>query len=231
VAAVIVTGDELIPPESRPAPGEIRDANTHSISAALMAMGLDPPRRLYARDRAEDVRACFAGALEEADVVISVGGVSVGKYDFVKPALEALGVETLFWRVAMKPGKPNYFGKKDGTLVFGLPGNTVSALISFHLLVRPAIRKMQGNDPRARNTFRARLDADLDKKSNRLELVRGCAFRDAHREWRVSPVKGRGSHMLGNLARANCIIYFPKEASHLPGGEWVEVEFLRWNEL
>jgi molybdopterin molybdotransferase len=133
--------------------------------------------------------------------------------------------------VAMKPGKPNYFGKKDETLVFGLPGNTVSSLISFHLLVRPALRKMQGSDPRARNTFRARLDADLEKKASRLELVRGTAFRDAHREWRVKPVQGRGSHMLGSLAQADCIIYFPREESHLPRGAWVEVEFLRWTEF
>ena len=229
--AIITTGDEVRPPTGPLEPGQIRDANSFSLAAALQAMGITPVLTLHARDDEEEITSAFRTALEVAHVIISVGGVSVGTYDFVKSALERLEVETIFWRVAMKPGKPNYFGKKGQCLLFGLPGNTVSSLVSFQMLVRPALKKLQGRAEEKSPVLMACLDGELKKNDNRLEFVRGRLVYQDHDKLLVQPMKGRGSHMLGNLALADCLIHFPRDKSHLEKGDLVKVEPLSWSEF
>jgi molybdopterin molybdotransferase len=227
--AIIVTGDELVSADAEILPGQVRDANSYSLAAALEAMGIRCSTVLRARDEEDEVLSCFEQALSCADVVLSVGGVSVGKYDFVKSALKRLEVEEIFWRVAMKPGKPNYFGRKSGKLLFGLPGNTVSSLVSFFVLVRPALQKMQGRVDWENPLRKARLEERLKKKPGRVEWVRGRIRVDEGQECRVAALK-RGSHMLGNLAWSDCLIHFPRSADELAEDQLVDVLPLHWSD-
>jgi len=227
--SIIVTGSELKSPGEELKRGQIRDANTPALVAALRAIGIEPVSAERVADDGGTIASRLAAALESSDVTITVGGVSVGDFDLVKDVAEEIGVETLFWRIAMKPGKPNYFGKKGSSLLFGLPGNPVSALVSFHELVKPALRAMAGRIGVDRGTFRARLAKDLKKRSHRIEFVRGRLGRDAEGELAVQPLTFQESHKLGTLSRADCFIRFPKEETFLEAGAKVTVEPLIWS--
>ena len=145
--AVLVTGDELVGPGVALGPGQIRDSNTTALGALAERAGAEVLGREVVRDDLEGTSAALASALEGADVVCVSGGVSVGPHDHVKPALRSLGVEERFWGVALKPGKPTWFGTRGDTLVFGLPGNPVSAMVTFHLFARPALRALRAATP------------------------------------------------------------------------------------
>src|SRR3954470_13820649 len=154
--AVLVTGDELVEPGEPLGPGQIRDSNAYALSAQAVRAGARVTSRTIVRDERAATEEAFARALQEADVVIGSGGVSVGPHDHVKPALAALGVEERFWGVRLKPGKPTWFGTAPGgKLVFGLPGNPVSAMINFHLFARPALRALIRGDPSRGTRLRA----------------------------------------------------------------------------
>lgn len=226
--AVIVTGNELRSPSAALRVGQIRDSNSYSLTAALRALGLAPILILRAQDSKEQITKAFARALRKSDVIISAGGVSVGDFDFVREILNDLRVKTVFWRVAMKPGKPNYFGSRGGRLVFGLPGNPVSALVSFECLVMPALQKMMGIHSSRILTSHATLGSDLRKRSGRVEFVRGIAARSSDGRITVMPVPGQGSHMVGGIAQANCLIVFPRESEHLNKGDEVSIRLLSW---
>jgi len=146
--SVLTTGDELVPPGRRPGRGQIREGNTFYLAAACRALGCELVRSGIVPDRAEELERTFASALEDSDVLITTGGVSVGKYDLVGAAFERLGVEPLLHKVAVKPGKPIWFGRRASTLVFGLPGNPVSTLLGFEVFVRGALVRLCGDDPR-----------------------------------------------------------------------------------
>lgn len=229
--SLIVTGSELKQPGDVLEPGQIRDANTPALVAALRDSGIEPLRAECVDDEKEIIAAALAAALERADVTISVGGVSVGDFDFVKDVAEELGVETLFWKVAMKPGKPNYFGRKGKSFLFGLPGNPVSALVSFHELVKPALRAMTGRRGGGGHggPLRARLEGALRKRTHRLEFIRGRLGRNDQGEMIVSPLTGQESHKLGALARADCLILFPRDEKRLEAGSIVETQPLNWS--
>ncbi len=143
--------------------GQIYDSNAYGLTAALNALGINECKSIVARDTREETRKCFEQALSDSDVVISSGGVSVGDHDYVKETLEALGAKTIFWRIAIKPGKPVYFGvidAKEGRrkYVFGLPGNPVSVLVTFHQIVKLALRKI------GRRKFRGQFDSQNDSR-------------------------------------------------------------------
>lgn len=226
---LLVTGDELRPPHTATLkPGEIRDSNSIALKTSLRFMGIDTVDTMRVRDTKAATRRSFLKALKNSDVVISVGGVSVGEFDLVKEVLDDIGVRRIFWRVAMKPGKPNYFGVRDKTLVFGLPGNPVSALVSFYVLVRPALWKLMGTTDKSSFIMKARLSDTLTKKPGRMEFVRGVLNRTASGELSVSPLRSRDSHMTGGMAAANCLIYFPKESGKLELSSLVDVELLLW---
>lgn len=174
--AVVATGDELIEPGQPLVEGQIYNSNTYALVAALNALGVTDVKRFHAKDNREETTRVLQEALAFADIVISAGGVSVGEYDFIKDVCEEQGVETIFWRIAIKPGKPVYFGvnrqSKPGQLVFGLPGNPVSALVTFNLFVKPVIARLQGAISTKR-LFQAKAARNLKKKAGRLDFVRG----------------------------------------------------------
>src|SRR5262249_42893272 len=147
------------------------NSNAYTLAAAARAAGGNPVMLPIVRDRTPDIAARFAEALE-ADVVLSSGGVSVGDLDFVKDVLAAAGVEQLFWKVAQKPGKPLTVGRLGAHVVFGLPGNPVSALVCFHLYVRPALRKMQGHRRLHLPVVEATLAGAVRKAAGLTEFVR-----------------------------------------------------------
>ncbi|MHB0934840.1 MAG: molybdopterin molybdotransferase MoeA [Armatimonadota bacterium] len=226
--AVVVTGSELVAPGGELHPGQIYDSNSYILAATLHAMGIDDCRLASAEDTPEAIRAQFAAALEWADVVITVGGVSVGDYDFVKEVSESLDIQAHCWKVAIKPGKPFFFGTRGGRLVCGLPGNPVSALLTFYKLVRPALLRLMGESATEPLALIATLTAPINKKAGRLEFVRGIAsVRDGR--LLVTPTTGQDSHMLGGFAQANCLIRFPKPAESCAAGEEITIELLDWD--
>jgi molybdopterin molybdotransferase len=179
-------------------------------------------------------REILAQALIEADLIITTGGVSVGEFDWVKQALADLQVKNHFWKVAIKPGKPVYFGSWIDTatearkLVFGLPGNPVAVLLTFYLFVIPALRAMQGERRPEHKLQSAILAHDLKKEPGRLDFVRGRYRRTEDVTLEVIPTIGQGSHMLSGLAQADCLICFEREQSRLPAGSKVQTIPLNW---
>lgn len=233
---LLVTGSELIKPGDRLRPGKIYDSNSYALSAACTELGIEC-RRIRLKDEASALRKAVSVALQSSDIVLTAGGVSVGEYDLLKDIFADLGVKEIFWGVAIKPGKPCYFGtwkkschsakQKRPVLVFGLPGNPVAALLCFHQLVEPAIHQLMGQIPAVRITLPARIQGQHSKRGNRLEWLRGSVTR-VNGSLSVVPVEGQGSHMLGGLAQANCLIAFPRDRQILDEGESVDVEVLNW---
>ena len=221
--AVVVTGDELVDPPAPLRPGQIRNTNGYAVPAQVAEAGA----RLQGVARAGDDRAATVAALERAlaaDVVVATGGVSVGPHDHVRPAFAALGVEQVFWGVALRPGHPTYFGTRDATLCFGLPGNPVSAMITFHLFVRPALARMQGAAPDERRA-RATIAADYAKRPGRAHVVR-CTLAAEDDGWHVRPTKAQGSHVLTSMVGAQALAYLEVERGDVHAGERVEIEIL-----
>jgi len=226
--SLIITGDEIKPPSAKLKKGQIRDSNSYALKSALQSLGIDKVTVLHSKDTRSDTKKSFTKALRQSDVVISVGGVSVGEYDLVKDVVSDIGVKQIFWKVAMKPGKPNYFGIKNRNLVFGLPGNPVSAIVSYYTLIRPALFKMMGMTSISPFLVQAHLTETIKKKPERLEFVRGIVKRGKNGELQVTPAKEQDSHMIGGMATANCLIYFPKGKSLLETSSLVEVEIINW---
>jgi molybdopterin molybdotransferase len=227
IVAIVTTGDELVQPGEALRPGQIYESNSVALSAAIQALGIHTVKVSHAKDEAKATTAALKKALTGSDVVLTTGGVSVGEYDVVKEAFTAAGIEEGFWRVAIKPGMPLFFGTKGSKLVFGLPGNPVSAMVNFYLFVRPGLMRMMGAPEVGLHLFSARLGSDIWKKPGRVELVRGFVREDAG-ERVAEPIDARGSHMLGGLARAECLIVLPEESGRVLAGAEVEVLPLRW---
>jgi molybdopterin molybdotransferase len=143
--SVLTTGDELVPPSETPGPGQIREGNTYYLRAAALAAGCELLGSGRVADDEDELRQAFGAALEEGDALITSGGVSVGKYDLVGKVLESLGVEPVLHKVAIKPGKPIWFGMRGDVPVFGLPGNPVSSMLGFEVFVRPALARLGGS--------------------------------------------------------------------------------------
>jgi molybdopterin molybdotransferase len=224
--SVLVTGDELVPPGRPLGPGQIRDSNAYGLAAQAVRAGAHLVGRGIVRDDREATEAAFATALEQSDVVIGSGGVSVGPHDHVKPALAALGVEERFWGVRLKPGKPTWFGVRDRKLVFGLPGNPVSAMITFHLFARPALRRLAGADPGGTRA-RAVLDVPVPRSPAREQVIR-CRLEARDDGWHVRPTKEQGSHVLTSMLDADAYALVPPGEGELRAGERVEVELVAW---
>jgi molybdopterin molybdotransferase len=214
--AVLATGSELRTPGEQLAPGEIYEANGAMLAAALRAHGAEVERLAPVRDDEDAHREALASALQ-ADVVVSSGGVSVGPHDLVRRVAAELGVDEVFWRVAVKPGKPISFGVRDATLVFGLPGNPVSTLVGFELFVRPALRALEGErDPGPR--FRqAQLARSVHRNDTRDELVRARWLEGA-----LEALSGQESHMIVRAAGADALVLVPRGDGELSG----EVSYL-----
>ncbi len=226
--ALLVTGSELRSPGAGLKSGQIRDANSTALLSALSMLGVDSVSVTRVADSRTRIFDAIGVALRISDIVMTVGGISVGDRDYVREALHAHNVDEHFWRIAMKPGKPNFFGTKDKTLVFGLPGNPVSALLSFHVLVRPAIARIRGLGVPEALVIHARLAEDLEKKPGRLEFVRVRIANDTVRGFIAVPVREQESHMLSGLSSATGMYRFPKHAALVRKGKHIPVELLDW---
>ncbi len=217
--AVLPTGSELRKPGERLSPGQIYDSNGPLLSAALANAGAEVTLVPSAADTREAHREAISQALSH-DVVISTGGVSVGGHDLVREIERELGVRELFWRIAMKPGKPLSFGVRDRTLVFGVPGNPVSVLVCFELFVRPALEALQGASHPHPPFTRRTLAAAVERNPERDELIRVRNTKDG----RIEPLRGQDSHQLGIAALAEGLARIPKGSGTLAAGD--EVAYL-----
>lgn len=220
---VLSTGDELRPPGEPLGPGEIHNSNGPMLVALAAHQGAltAPPGRLP-DDRAA-TEAGLKQALETADVVIVSGGVSVGPHDHVKPALAALGVEEVFWRVALQPGKPTWFGRRDSTLVFGLPGNPVSAVVTFALFVAPALAALQNRAGDRRLDPEAVLATPVRRNPDREQAVRVRLERQNGRLI-AHPNGPQGSHIVTSLLGADALAMVPAGEGELEAGAAVTLE-------
>jgi molybdopterin molybdotransferase len=219
VAAVVATGSELRPPGTPLEPGEIYEANGQLLAAALASSRAGVASVVTAADD----EAVHRAALEEAlghDVVLTSGGVSVGPHDLVRAVERDLGVEEVFWRVAVKPGKPVSFGTRGDTLVFGLPGNPVSALVGFELFVRPALRALEGEADPGPRWEEGRLAKATRRNRGRDELVRARRTSDG-----LEPLRGQESHMIVRSAAADALVLVPRGEGELDAG--ASVRWLR----
>jgi molybdopterin molybdotransferase len=222
--SLLTTGDELQEPGEPLRPGAIRNSNAYSVAGLAERSGALLEAAEIVPDDRETTEAALGRALSGEIAVIS-GGVSVGPHDHVRPALAALGAEEVFWGVALRPGKPTWFGVRDRTLVFGLPGNPVSAMVTFLLFVQPAIRAMLGvGGERARRTT-AILDQDYPKQPGRAHLVR-CRLELREDGWHARPTKEQGSHVLTSMLGADALAIIPTAAGGVAAGERVEIELL-----
>jgi molybdopterin molybdotransferase len=221
--AIVVTGDELVDPGVPLPDGAIRNTNGYALPAQVTSAGAAVESvRTVGDDYAQTV-AALREALR-ADVVVTTGGVSVGAHDHVKPALAELGVTEDFWGVALRPGHPTWFGTAGPALVFGLPGNPVSAMVTFHLFVRPALERMLGAVSSERRVS-AVMDTDYPKRPGRAHVVR-CTLEALADGWHVRPTKAQGSHVLTSMLGAEALAHIEMERGDVAAGERVEVEIL-----
>ncbi len=228
-AVVLATGDELRSPGTVGASAEagaIADSNTVGLAAMARYAGAEVAIAPFVRDDLAATVQAFEAALAGADIVISVGGVSVGDHDRVRPALESIGVTLDFYRVAMKPGKPLVLGKRGRTLVLGLPGNPVSAMLTFAFFGVPLLRAMQGDAAPLPRPHRARLGRPLVREPGRREFARARLTREANGGWTANALDNQASGAVAALAAADALIDIPAERTELAAGEEVDVYLL-----
>jgi len=221
--ALIATGDELKLPGDALRVGDIYESNSFVLSAMLTKLNVEVINFGIIEDDFNAIKAAFIGADKQADAVISSGGVSVGDADYTKTVLDELG-EIGFWKIAMKPGKPFAFGKLANSIFFGLPGNPVSALVTFHQLALVALTKMQNSAPLKRTHLTVKCTTDLRKAPGRMDFQRGILSVNDEGENVVTSTGAQGSGILSSLARANCFIILPKEQGRVAAGEKVNVQ-------
>ena len=223
--ALLATGDEVVDAGEPVPPGKIRNINSYTNAAQVRRHGGIPMMLGIVPDDAERIRSTIRRAIADgADILVTSGGVSVGDYDFVKQILAEEG-EVEFWWINMKPGKPMAFGRIGGIPFFGLPGNPVSAMISFELFVRPAIGKMQGREPRPTRSVRARLLDPIPRKDNRRHYLR-VRLTAAGDGWEATLTGSQGSGILSSLVEADGLAVIPESKSSLEAGTEVEVLWL-----
>jgi molybdopterin molybdotransferase len=222
---VLATGDEVIEIDQPLTPGKIRNTNSYSNAAQVLKHGGVPALLGVAHDSVEDLTEKIRVGLEQGvDLLLTSGGVSVGDFDLVKDVLAAEG-EIDFWRVRMKPGKPLAFGHIGGVPFLGLPGNPVSAMVSFEIFVRPAIWKMLGRTDLKRPTLQATLMDEIEHKDERRHYARvRVEKRDG--ETLATLAGGQGSGILSSMVKANALAIIPEEWDHAPGGAQVQVMML-----
>lgn len=226
--AILATGDELLPVEEPLTPGKIRNSNGYAQTAQVLVLGARPLDLGVARDTEDDVRAKLQAGLDAgADLFISSAGVSVGAYDVVKAVLEQEG-NVGFWRVRMRPGKPLAFGAYQGVPYLGLPGNPVSALVSFERFARPAILKMAGHTQLQRPRITAVLQDPIES-DGRESYIRATVTRTAD-GYAARTTGSQGSHIMTSLVQANALLIVPEGVKRVDPGEEVAAMMLDWPE-
>ncbi len=224
--AFFSTGDELVSVGSPLAEGQIYDSNRYTIYGMLVRLGCEVIDMGVIRDDPQLLEAAFREAASVADVVITSGGVSVGEADFVKVLLNKLG-EVLFWKIAMKPGRPLAYGKIGNAHFFGLPGNPVSVMVTFYQFVRDALLKLSGRDPiDPLPAFKVPCTSTLKKAPGRTEFQRGILSRDNAGNLSVRVTGEQGSGILRSMSEANCFIILPIDQGSVTPGTLVEVQVM-----
>ena len=216
-AAIIATGDELVEVDQEPQSGQIRNSNTYTICAQVSEAGAEPVILGIGRDNLDDLRNKIGQGLEH-DLLLVSGGVSMGKYDLVETVFSEFGIEILFDKIAMKPGKPTVFGHRGNTYVFGLPGNPISTMVAFHMFVRPVILFLLKAENTSPKILEAKLEAMAKCDPQRAALV-PAFVRFADGQYRIRTAPWKGSSDLVGLARANALIMIPRREGALEAGE------------
>ncbi len=222
---ILVTGTELASPGSSLCEGQIYESNSVMLSAALREMDVTAEFTEIIGDDPVKTEDSLRTALQRCDVLITTGGVSVGERDVVKTALERLGVEQVFWKAAIKPGKPVYMGRLKSRTIFGLPGNPLSVLTMFTMLVKPFLRSVMGFPAPAPARISATLASTVQHKLGRREFMPGLLTQDSEGPT-ISPISGQGSHMLCGMARANAFLDIPSDVAELQQGQLVSAVLL-----
>ncbi|MBX3261257.1 MAG: molybdopterin molybdotransferase MoeA [Labilithrix sp.] len=232
--AILATGDEPRRPGTDAVPGTIPESNTVVLRAMARRAGARARALPFVRDERAATERAFAAALAAADVVVTVGGVSVGDHDLVRPALEAVGVALDFWRVAMKPGKPLVVGRfarsgRRDAIVLGLPGNPASAAVTFALFGVPLLRAMQGDLRPFPARRRARMTRAHAHDPGRLELARATVTYGEDSQLGVTTLGNQASGAVTTMAQSDALVFIPAESNGVPAG--AEVDVLLWSDL
>jgi molybdopterin molybdotransferase len=221
--AFFATGDELASIGSKLKEGEVYDSNRYTLHGMLSRLGVELIDLGVVRDDPAALEAAFRKAAAQADVVITTGGVSVGEADFVKQLMAKLG-EVLFWKIAMRPGRPMAFGRIGDAFLFGLPGNPVAVMVTFYQFVRDALLHLSGRtDDYVIPLLKATSSENLRKVPGRTEYQRGILFRDGG-EWKVRTTGQQGSGVLRSMSEANCFIVLEHQRGAVKAGEPVQVQ-------
>ncbi len=224
--AFFSTGDELKSIGTTLAPGEIYDSNRYTLYGMLTRLHCEVIDMGVIEDTPAVVERALANAAEAADVVITSGGVSVGEADYIKAILDKLG-EVLFWKIAMKPGRPLAYGRIGNAHFFGLPGNPVAVMVTFYQFVRDALFVLQGDrSAQAQPTFKVALSAPIKKVPGRTEFQRGILTSDSNGTWSVRTTGDQGSGILSSMSQANCFIVLGTDTGNVAAGELVEIQLL-----
>jgi molybdopterin molybdotransferase len=228
LVAVLVTGEELARPGEKLKPGQIYDSNSIALASAVESLTGQRPHTASVGDDSATIMRALELSVNTCDLFVFSGGASVGEKDLVRAACLESGVEERFWRISMKPGKPVFFGvHMKGALVFALPGNPVSAQVTFEVLVAPAIRKMTGDpDPQPKRQ-RAVLGGCIQRNPGRLEFLRATTTYD-NGKLIATPIQRQGSHMASGIAIADRLIVVPADKECIEAGETVDTIPLRW---
>jgi len=224
IVKILPTGDELVPVDRVPKRGKIRSGSPHVLAGYVKEAGGRPEVCGILPDSRKELRKGIRAALP-ADILLTIGGVSTGKYDLVRYALKDIGARTVFWQVNIKPGRPLVFAMLDSTFVLGLPGNPASTLVGFLQFVRPLIWRMSGQVERKPRIAKAFLEHSLEKEDDRRHFLRGRA-REKSGKIQVATAGSQSSSSMRSLLAANCLIVFPEETTHLAKGEEVQIEWL-----
>jgi molybdopterin molybdotransferase len=224
LVGILCTGEELVDVDGGLSGVKIVSSNSYTLAAQVKDCGAVPIQLGIARDRKEEIREKLRQGIR-ADVLISSAGVSVGDYDFVRGALNDLGMKMVFWRVAMKPGKPLAFGTINGKPVFGLPGNPVSSMVSFEQFVRPSLLKMMGHRQLFRPVVEAFLKEEIEKRPGKRYFIRGFVSLEKD-QYFVATAGEQGSGILRSMVRANGLIVIPEDQGIVRAGEKVRVQLL-----
>jgi molybdopterin molybdotransferase len=220
--AFFATGDELASIGTPLKQGEVYDSNRYTVHGMLSRLGVEAIDMGVVRDDPALLEKAFGEASQKADVVITTGGVSVGEADFVKQLMAKLG-EVLFWKIAMRPGRPMAFGRIGEAFLFGLPGNPVAVMVTFYQFVRDALLRMSGRRDEPIPLLKAVSSESIRKVAGRTEYQRGVLFREGA-EWKVRTTGQQGSGVLRSMSEANCFIVLEHERGPVKAGEPVSVQ-------
>jgi len=221
--AIFSTGDELIQPGKSLASGQIYDSNRFTLIGLLTELGAEILDMGNIRDDKNAVRAALLKASSQADVIITSGGVSVGDADYIKELLDEVG-EVVFWKLAMKPGRPLAYGKVGKCHFFGLPGNPVAVMVTFLQFVRNALWELMGQHPKPAFSFQAICTTPIKKAAGRTEFQRGILTQGDDGLWTVQTTGEQGSGILSSMSRANCFIVLPMEQGNVEKGSVVQIQ-------